>query len=92
MGLTFEWKPRKATLRLKKHGVAFEEAATTFADSLSLAITDPDHPVGEGRFLLLGHSYRLRLLVVAHAETGERIRIIRARLASALERKTYEEE
>jgi uncharacterized protein len=92
MGLTFEWDPRKATLNLRKHGVSFEEAATAFADPLSLTIKDPDHSVGEERFVLLGHSYRLRLVVVAHTETGERIRIISARLASALERTAYEEE
>ena len=92
MGLAFEWDTRKATSNLKKHGVSFQEAATAFADPLSLTIADPDHSEDEERFLLVGLSYRARLVVVAPAESGERIRIISARLASVLERKSYEEE
>jgi len=92
MALIFEWDARKARANLEKHGVPFEEAATAFADPLSLTINDPDHSHDEERFLLLGHSYRARLVVVAHTESGERIRIISARPASALERRTYEED
>jgi len=92
MGLTFEWDSRKATSNRKKHGVCFEEGATAFADPLSLTIADPDHSEEGERFLLLGLSHRARLVVVTHTESGERIRIISARLASALERKGYEEE
>ncbi len=66
MGLTFEWDRRKATSNLKKHGVSFEEAATAFADPLSLTIADPDHSEDEERFLLLGVSHQTRLMVVAH--------------------------
>jgi uncharacterized protein len=91
MGLTFEWDSRKAASNLRKHGVSFEEAATAFADPLSLTINDPDHSHDEERFLLLGHSFRARLVVVSHTDSGERIRVISARLAGALERKTYEE-
>lgn len=91
MGLTFEWDRRKATSNLKKHGVSFVEAATAFADPLSLTIADPDHSEDQERFLLLGVSHRAHLIVVAHTESGERIRIISARRASALERKSYEE-
>jgi uncharacterized protein len=90
MGLTFEWDTRKAASNLKKHAVSFEEAATAFADQLSLTIADPDHSEDEERFLLVGLSHRAHLVVVAHTESGERIRIISARLASVLERKSYE--
>lgn len=66
--------------------------ATAFADPLSLTIADPDHSVGEERFVLIGQSERRRLVVVAHVERGELIRIISARPATRSERKTYEEE
>jgi len=90
MGLTFEWDTRKATSNLKKHGVSFEEAATACADPLPLTIADPDHSEDEERSLLVGLSRRAHLVVVAHTESGERIRITSARLASVLERKSYE--
>lgn len=63
-----------------------------FDDPLSVTIPDPAHSVGEQRFLLLGMSSQRRLLVVAHSEEGESIRIISARRASRRERRTYEED
>jgi uncharacterized protein len=92
MSLQFTWDPQKAAAQLRKHGVGFPEAATAFADPLSLTIADPDHSVGEERFVLIGPSERRRLVVVAHIERGELIRIISARPATRSERKTYEEE
>ena len=92
MALLFEWDPRKADANLRKHRVSFEEACTAFGDPLSLTVPDPDHSSGEIRFLLLGISSRDRLLVVAHTERGERIRIISARRATRPERRAYEEE
>ena len=92
MSLQFTWDPQKAAANLRKHGVGFPEAATAFADPLSLTIPDPDHSVGEERFVLIGQSERRRLVVVAHVERGELIRIISARPATRRERKTYEEE
>jgi hypothetical protein len=92
MSLQFTWDPRKATANLRKHGIGFPEAATAFADPLSLTIPDPDHSVGEARFVLIGQSERRRLVVVAHVERGDLIRIISARPATRRERKTYEEE
>ncbi len=65
MALRFRWDPRKAASNLKKHAVSFEEAATAFADSLSLTIPDPDHSGDEERFLLIGVTYRARAVVVA---------------------------
>lgn len=80
--MQFEWDPLKAQVNLARHEVSFEEATTAFGDPLSLTITDPAHSSEEVRFVLLGESYRGRLLVVVHAERLERIRIISARLAT----------
>jgi uncharacterized protein len=91
MALRFSWDPRKAASNRRKHGVSFEEAASAFADPLSVTVPDPDHSVAEARFLLLGRSDRQRLLVVAHAERGDEIRLISARLATCRERRQYEE-
>lgn len=92
MSLQFTWDPQKAVTNLRKHKVGFPEAATAFADPLSLTIPDPDHSVAEERFVLIGQSERRRLVVVAHVERGDLIRIISARRATRRERKTYEEE
>jgi uncharacterized DUF497 family protein len=92
MSLRFTWDPAKAAANLRKHGVSFIEASTAFADALSITISDPDHSVSEERFVLVGRSDRDRLLIVAHVERGDLIRIINARLATRRERKTYEEE
>ncbi len=89
--MRFEWDSKKAKENLKKHGVSFEEAVTIFYDPLSATFDDPDHSVGEYRFLTVGLSSRDRLLVVAHSEKGESLRIISARPATAHERKRHEE-
>ena len=90
--MQFEWNPAKAAENLAKHGVSFEEAATVFRDTLSATGADPDHSVGEERFIIFGLSTSGRLLVVAHTEHGDIIRIISARLATSGERKIYEED
>lgn len=87
----FSWDPKKAIAHLKKHGVGFAEAITCFADPLARTAADPDHSANEERFLLIGLSNRTRLLVVAHREIGNEIRIINARLATRAERHGYEE-
>ena len=92
MSLRFSWDPAKAAANLRKHGVSFIEASTAFTDPLSITIPDPDHSVGEERFVLVGRSGRGRLLIVSHAERSDLIRLISARLATRRERKTYEEE
>jgi uncharacterized DUF497 family protein len=92
MSLQFTWDPKKAAANLRKHGVGFPEAATAFADPHSITIADPDHSAGEERFVLIGQSDRRRLVVVAHVERGDLMRIISARPASRRERNTYEEE
>lgn len=92
MSLTFKWDRKKHASNLKKHSVSFEEAATAFGDPLSITIPDPDHSVGEERFILLGESSVGRLLVVVHVERDGEIRIISARQATKSERKTHEKE
>lgn len=91
MAYLFEWHPRKAEQNVRKHGVAFDEACTVFGDPLSVLKLDPDHSLGEQRYLVLGMSSRKRLLVVAHAERPPRTRLISARPATPRERRTYEE-
>jgi uncharacterized DUF497 family protein len=89
--LRFEWDPRKAGENEKKHGVSFEEAKTVFFDERARLIDDPDHSEDEDRFILLGLSSTLRLLVVCHCyrSEGNIIRIISARKATARESKSY---
>ena len=92
MSHPFEWDPEKADKNLAKHGVSFDEAMAVFGDRLSITITDPDHSVGEERFITMGLSSRNRLLVVAHTDNRDRVRLIHARRASRAERSNYEEE
>ena len=89
--MEFEWDGKKAKANLRKHGVSFEEASTVFRDPLSATARDPDHSIGEDRFVTFGYSSRGRLLVVSHAERGDKIRMISARLAKKGEREIYEE-
>jgi len=88
--MEFEWNPQKAAKNLKDHKVSFGEAATVFSDPLSITISDPDHSINEDRFIVIGMSHRFRLLMVAHTERDERIRIISARELTRKERKAYE--
>jgi hypothetical protein len=92
MGYIFEWDRKKAELNLLKHSVGFDEASTVFGDPLALLMPDPDHSVGEMRYILLGMSNRQRLLVVAFAERPPRTRLISARRATRQERSKYEKE
>ncbi|MDP2432362.1 MAG: BrnT family toxin [Pseudomonadota bacterium] len=89
--MKFEWDNAKAESNEQKHGVSFEEAASVFGDPLALTCSDPDHSVGEKRWLTFGVSCADRLLVVAHAERGRAIRIISARKATRHERGIYEQ-
>ncbi len=88
--LIFEWDPKKGKSNLGKHGVSFDEASTAFKDPLSLTIDDPLHSNDEDRTVLIGISYKNRILVVVHTERGDNIRIISARKAVKKERKYYE--
>ena len=89
--MRLEWDARKARENLRKHGVSFEEASSVFFDPLSATGDDPDHSAGERRLVTFGVSSSGGLLVVAHAETGDAIRIISARRITRAERKLYEE-
>jgi uncharacterized DUF497 family protein len=90
--VTFEWDPSKAAQNRRKHGVSFHEAATVFGDPLALTYQDPDHSVKEQRFITVGTSSAMRLLIVAHADRSERISIISARKTTRRERTYYEQE
>jgi hypothetical protein len=90
--LWLELDPAKAASNETKHGVSFSEAATAFGDPLSITIPDPDHSVGEARFILVGLTYLGRLVVVAHVEDHDTVRIISARPATSAERRSYEQE
>ena len=89
--MEFEWDPKKAISNLRKHKVSFEEASTAMRDTMAATGADPDHSIGEFRYVTFGISERGRLLVVAHTEQSDTIRIISARLASKREKKIYEE-
>ena len=88
--MRFSWDETKARKNLKKHGVSFDEASTVFFDSFAITIPDPDHSVNEYRLLTIGRSLSGKLLVVAHTEDDDLIRIISAREAARRERKDYE--
>ena len=88
--MRFEWDLKKAKQNLRKHAVSFDEAVTVFYDLLSATLDDPDHSVGEHRYITIGFSSRGRLLVVGYTERGEALRIINARPATAHERKKHE--
>ncbi|MGE0313418.1 MAG: BrnT family toxin [Lautropia sp.] len=91
MSLSFEWDPTKAAHNLRKHGVSFEEAVSVFSDERARLIDDPDHSSDEERFILLGLSLSLRVLVVVHCyrESGGMIRLISARRATRVEKRFY---
>ena len=92
-GLRFEWDPAKDLENRRKHGISFEEAETVFSDEQARLLGDPDHSENEDRFILLGLSAELRVLVVVHSYLADDavIRIISARRATRRERVTYVE-
>ena len=89
--MILEWDPRQALANLAKHGVDFHEAGTVLDDPLGSTFPDPEHSIDEPRFTTIGASLSGRILVVAHADRGEAIRLISARRATSRERKFYEE-
>ena len=88
----FSWNEKKNSANLKKHGVGFEEARSVFADDHARLIPDPEHSEDEDRFILLGMSNRMHLLLVCHCyrEEDNVIRIISARRADKSEAKQYQ--
>lgn len=89
--LQFEWDPEKAKKNLKKHGVSFEEASTIFDDPQFISFLDNEHSDEEERYIPIGISEKLRLLIAAHTERIRRIRIISARKATKNEENFYNE-
>jgi uncharacterized protein len=87
----FEWDENKAQSNIKEHeGVTFEEATTIFADPFFITYRDPDHSVGEQRYIIIGESEQHRYLIVSYTERGSRTRIISARQLDPKERRAYE--
>ena len=89
--MEFEWDPDKSEANLKKHGISFHEASTVFGDPLAISFNDPDHSIGEHRFLTFGYSRMNQLLVIVHTERHGKTRIISARRATRQEREIYED-
>ena len=89
--IDFSWDEGKNRENLRKHSISFEEASTAFSDENARLKHDPDHSQDEDRFILLGFSAKLRLIVVSHVyrQDGQQIRIVSARKATRNERKQY---
>ena len=88
--MQFEWDPQKAAANVKRRRLSFDEAATVLEDPLSTTYPDDTHSEDEARFVTIGASHRGRILVVAHTERNDTIRIISARRATRREREFYE--
>ena len=91
--LSFEWDENKNEINNKKHGISFETAREVFYDDNAILFDDPDHSVGEERFLIIGMTRSLKVCIVSHCyrNSDNVIRLISAREATKHERKTYEE-
>lgn len=89
--MSFEWDDKKSLINKSKHGISFEEATTVFDDPNGIIFDDPDHSEKEDRFILIGLSYKAKLLIVCHCyrSHNEVIRIISARKATRTEEQTY---
>jgi uncharacterized DUF497 family protein len=88
----YEWDPDKDRINREKHGVSFAEASKVFSDPLHVTVLDERHSIEEHRFRTIGYTHRNRLIVVAHTDREERIRIITAREATPRERRHYEQQ
>lgn len=86
-----EWDDRKAVANQRKHGVSFSEAVSVLEHALAVTYRDVDHSLYESRYLTIGPSSLGRILVIAHTEREEAIRLISARIATRRERRDYEE-
>ena len=89
--MKYEWDPEKDRINDEKHGVSFAEASTVFLDPLHVTVPDDRHSVDELRFRTIGFTTTNRLVVVAHTDREERMRIITAREATPRERRNYEQ-
>lgn len=89
--MILEWDPKKGEANLAKHGVDFHDAGTVLADPLSTTFSDSEHSLDEQRYITIGSAVSGRILVVAHTDRGEAIRLISARPATPSERRFYEQ-
>ncbi len=89
--MDFQWDLLKDAANQRKHGIAFAEALTVFADPMARIFDDPDHSADEAREIIIGHSTQHRLLIVCFTERDDRVRIISARSATKREREDYEQ-
>lgn len=89
--MQFEWDPQKAAANFRRRRPSFDEAATVLEDPLSTTYPDDAHSEDETRFVTIGASHHGRVLVVAHTERNDTIRIISARRATRREREFYEQ-
>jgi uncharacterized protein len=89
--MEFEWDAEKAASNARKHGVTFGEAATAFGDPLAITYFDPDHSAEEDRYVTIGTTAQGRVVIIAHTDRGDVVRIISARTATRRERRLYEQ-
>lgn len=89
--MEYEWDPAKDRSNREKHGVSFAEASTVFLDELQITVPDERFALDEFRFRTIGYTATNRLVVVAHTDRSDRIRIIMAREATPRERRQYEQ-
>ena len=89
--LRFKWDDEKEKINIRKHGISFDEARTVFYDEKAIQFFDPDHSEEEDRFILLGISFKLRILVVCHCfrESETVVRLFSARKADRDEEQEY---
>jgi uncharacterized DUF497 family protein len=88
---SFEWDPDKASKNVEKHHVSFDEAANVFDDPMFITLIDDEYSTDEERYITIGLSSRGRLLMLAHADRKDHIRIISARRATKNEGQFYAE-
>ena len=90
--MIYEWDPKKADENLKRHKISFDEATSVFTDPFALTFDDPEHSLGEQRYITIGTSSTRRILFLSHADRGEdHVRIISARSATPTEAHAYQE-
>lgn len=90
--MEYEWDPDKDLINQRLHGVSFAEASTVFLDPLAATVVDERYELSELRFRTVGYTLTNRLVLVAHTDRGDRIRIISARSVTARERRQYEQQ
>lgn len=91
--INFEWDENKNQINKKKHGLSFETAQEVFYDEFAVVFDDPDHSIGEERFLIIGMTESSKICIVSHCyrDSDNVIRIISAREATKREKKIYQE-